>query len=1237
MAATVRGTFTLIDRASGTLKNISKNALVADLAVKNLGASLDSVGSSESMRKLDHASRKMKEFGAASRAMATETERSTKATARHFESMAVKSTAAIEEIKVRLHSLGRQKARPEIEMGGFSAFMVESELLIRQMKRMDRAAILSSLKASFSALMTSMTASAKATFGSLVRLAEGMGQKLAAPAKALTGVLGGVATGVMGVVANMNFLVIAIALAAAAIVPLVGALGALTGSLAAATAGIGAFLTGGLGIGVVGLAALASIAIPATMRLIKLKEAQNEYTKAVKASGKGSKEAAAAQKILSEAQKGTGGFNFADVSKLGSSFTKITRPGQAAFFGALNSTLEFAKENMREFGGIANRVGRATRDAWRDFLELFQKSIGRGVLKDLGKAFSASMGPLARAMGYVAAALGDIAVAASPHVLSFFKQLESWAKSWSRVWSKPDEANKRMGKMMGHLSSWLSFLDAIWKLIKAIFSPAADVGKNLLDDMTSSIKKLTDKIAKDPESVKRWFKKAADDATKLWNAFEDIVSAATKLAEALLPVVLVLSDMVDKLDEMNLLVPVLAGALALLATGGGVAAAAGGAAIVRAAAAAAAAAAALGGRKPPTTVVPPGGAGPRRGDLKPPGTQPPKSIKPIKLGRLVRGGMKAGWAGLALLALEEIMGDKDKKGDAQREKKEKDYLDQFIKPKAKPKGPGVGASVAGGVNLVGAAAGAAAKMVTNANKVSAAQKRVGDSAGRTKTRVAAAWQGMNAVVVSVSGSVLSQTNALLRAFGAGAVQAPGAAAPDTKGQKGQRSAPKNALGGRLATFASGGRIPGTPKGDHIPLYGKGGMVGIADGGELVVNRHTESRVNNMLNRHGTSLGREVSGEGTPHSRPMAAGRRHGGPFGGFATGGRVYTASQFGGAGDPGTGSQGYKGDDLNRFPNSFAELGMGTAMGGLAYKQPITVSYKGKSITVLKRDIGGGGGGLDGKVRGPDLWYQAAQRIGLPGLANVMVNMGAGTGGGSGERVRAPRVTGSGSLARIAQGASTKLTAAANRLVDRNRPSDVGQVPAGAGGGNVSGLQPIVRRAIAWAQKHGWAGSVSSGFRTRAEQAALYASKGPRMAAAPGNSNHEKGLAIDITDPAGFGRAMQSAPANSRLYSRMSWEPWHYSTTGYNKGGRVPQWGGWHGRGGNMQVNKPTLLGVGESGAETVSIRPVGKGGGGMQVKVDIGTIHYSGKGEIKDAIKSEVSQAFSELSSEIDFGAGT
>lgn len=64
------------------------------------------------------------------------------------------------------------------------------------------------------------------------------------------------------------------------------------------------------------------------------------------------------------------------------------------------------------------------------------------------------------------------------------------------------------------------------------------------------------------------------------------------------------------------------------------------------------------------------------------------------------------------------------------------------------------------------------------------------------------------------------------------------------------------------------------------------------------------------------------------------------------------------------------------------------------------------------------------------------------------------------------------------------------------------------------------IAKEIEWARKHGWSGTVTSGYRTEAEQIPLYQAylAGGNVAAKPGTSNHEKkhfpGGAVDVTEP---------------------------------------------------------------------------------------------------------------------------
>lgn len=115
----------------------------------------------------------------------------------------------------------------------------------------------------------------------------------------------------------------------------------------------------------------------------------------------------------------------------------------------------------------------------------------------------------------------------------------------------------------------------------------------------------------------------------------------------------------------------------------------------------------------------------------------------------------------------------------------------------------------------------------------------------------------------------------------------------------------------------------------------------------------------------------------------------------------VVAASVFGGPRDPSTGSTGYKGDDLRKHPDSFAELSKNpnsldfSALGNLPYMAPITVTdiATGRSVTLYKRDVGAGGRGVGNHPRAVDIWYQAAQQIGLSGVGLVRVSFGSNAG----------------------------------------------------------------------------------------------------------------------------------------------------------------------------------------------------------------------------------------------------
>ena len=99
---------------------------------------------------------------------------------------------------------------------------------------------------------------------------------------------------------------------------------------------------------------------------------------------------------------------------------------------------------------------------------------------------------------------------------------------------------------------------------------------------------------------------------------------------------------------------------------------------------------------------------------------------------------------------------------------------------------------------------------------------------------------------------------------------------------------------------------------------------------------------------------------------------------------RPVGASVFGGAGD--SGSTGYRGDNLYAHPDSYAELRMGSALGGLPHRHRLDLISGSRIVRAYKRDIGLGGGPVGGLSRDIDLWYWVADRLGVSGLAVIRV-----------------------------------------------------------------------------------------------------------------------------------------------------------------------------------------------------------------------------------------------------------
>lgn len=167
-------------------------------------------------------------------------------------------------------------------------------------------------------------------------------------------------------------------------------------------------------------------------------------------------------------------------------------------------------------------------------------------------------------------------------------------------------------------------------------------------------------------------------------------------------------------------------------------------------------------------------------------------------------------------------------------------------------------------------------------------------------------------------------------------------------------------------------------------------------------------------------------------------------------------------------------------------------------------------------------------------------------------------------------KVAGPGPIAAMSQRALDVVRAGAQRKVNKQKAKwEAAQAMAG-GETSTTGLVSQVKRALAWARKHGWSGQVTSGFRSDAEQVRIWNS-GVRPAAKPKalggpGSNHSSGQAIDVSDWQAFAAAMASAPPNAKLLSLVDNDPVHFSVTGHARGGMLDHFA----RGGTVGKGRP-------------------------------------------------------------------
>lgn len=456
--------------------------------------------------------------------------------------------------------------------------------------------------------------------------------------------------------------------------------------------------------------------------------------------------------------------------------------------------------------------------------------------------------------------------------------------------------------------------------------------------------------------------------------------------------------------------------------------------------------------------------------------------------------------------------------------------------------------------------------------------------------------------------------------------------------------------------ARGGRIAGrTGLGltDRVPLGG--GDIGAR--GELVLNRHTEQRVNAMLGGR-TSLGREVARETRRHSDP----RRQGFPRNTYARGGR---RGDGGGMVDPGwdAGHERLAGSissTVGRWANRYdADMTAGYDPGG-GHVSP------GHNVTGTATDMVPRHGDWDLLERGIDALTKQGLTVfyGTGGHGTSYPNHGRGNhahiewGGAGGIKIKGGRggVGPAPQIGAIRLGRSG-IGGAAGGMIDRS-----GDVYA-------LGLRKAINKRLRKQGGGRGGGAVRGHYNMRQLE---------QLAGKQGFPNPHLAAAIAMAESGGDPRSENSIGATGlwqilrsahpdwdrrgnlknpnfnakAAYSISShgtnWQPWEAYTNGayrqfMSRGGRLsPAWAGWHGQGGSFTTKpgQPVLFGAGEAGQERVSIKRARKGAAGLggarpvHVAVNTGDIHMRGQHDVNKVMEQAAEHAAKKLLVALDGG---
>lgn len=570
LSASVEGVFRILDRATPTLDRIERKTKSLDRTLDKAGRRLDEFGkkAEKDMRVAEDGTNR---FTKANEKMAGKVSGSMAAMSRAIGRSTSSAQRDLGKLQTQMASVDAQRVNPEVDVD-VTAAMVQLKMLqaeirktndmgihvgssgpsVNRNNRNNRGGVMSWIFGWMSqqAMSFAQRKATEATNRLMDRVWGGIGNRIkkyfgrgaTEPIEevndaiaATPGLFNRAGTAIAGFTMQIGPMAAKLAGLGTILESVLAGLMAVTGSLGSGALGAGVGLTGILGAGAVGGAGILGGIIPVAKNISESKDALEKYTDAIKKYGRASKEAAEARKIYNrtdeDARKILG--KWQNMTK---QFKAGTSPARNSISGAFNNSIGQMNSRWRpDAEAITNQASAGfatgTDSFWK---ELDSPNMHRN-LKILSSTFADVMPETGRIFANIAKAVSNIAAAARPETIEFFKWFDQWMEDADNNTSNLSKMDKLFKTWTGDFKVWMGFFGEFGRFFTTLLGAGRSQGTDMIRDLTKEMEAQR-KVWETPmgqQGLDSWYDKQVSNFRKLTREIMSLVEAIAQLINSL--------------------------------------------------------------------------------------------------------------------------------------------------------------------------------------------------------------------------------------------------------------------------------------------------------------------------------------------------------------------------------------------------------------------------------------------------------------------------------------------------------------------------------------------------------------------------------------------------------------------------------------------------------------------------------------------------------------------------------